>query len=94
MQLQLSTGTCLTFHETFLTIEKKDASQSTKTLIRLSSITGMVVDTDYVFLCVEGFPRPYDFKHANVVAIKQNPSCIVGNAYELNEVYTQIQSRL
>ncbi|WP_010304583.1 hypothetical protein [Kurthia senegalensis] len=97
MHIQLSNGTLVTCNDAFLTIEKKQehpSSQSALTLISLSSITGMIVDTDYVFLCVEGFPRPYDFKHANVVAIKQNPSCIVGNAYEIMELYNQIKARL
>ena len=63
---------------------------SGKTLIKTSSITGVVFDADYLLITASGFSSPSDYKISSIADIKQYPNCIAGKHEELSEIYQDI----
>jgi hypothetical protein len=61
-------------------------------VIKLSAITAMIQNVNYLLICASGLPKPTDFKITNLADIKQFPNCIVGEEAELKEVYDAINS--
>ena len=101
-EFNLKSGTNVIVENNKITILRNDAKSAMKGLfagrtmgqmvIKLSSISGMIQNADYILICASGLPTPNEFKISNVADIKQYPNCIVGKENELKEVYDYINS--
>lgn len=56
-------------------------------MIKLSAISNIIFDVDFLILCGLGLPVPSDFRDYNKPDIKQYPNCIVGGYEELKPIY-------
>ena len=97
-----SSGTVVTIKDTVLEISREDGKSAAKALfagrtmgkmmIKVSSITGVIYNADYLVICASGLPTPTDFKIGNVADIKQYPNCIVAKPDELAALYNALSS--
>ena len=98
----LKSGTNVIVENTKITILRNDGKSAMKGLfagrtmgqmvIKLSSVSGMIQNADYLLICASGLPTPNEFKISNIADIKQYPNCIVGKENELKEVYDYINN--
>lgn len=94
---QLKSGTKVDVTQDKVIIERKSNKSSFKGLyaneaigkmaIKLSAISNIIFDVDYLMLCGLGLPIPEDFRTYNMADIKQYPNCIVGSEGELSQIY-------
>lgn len=101
-EFKLKSGTDVVVQNNKITILRNDAKSALKGLfagramgqmvIKLSSVSGMIQNADYLLICASGLPTPNDFKISNIGEIKQYPNCIVGKENELKEVYDYINN--
>ena len=61
-------------------------------MIKLSAISNIIFDVDFLILCGLGLPVPSDFRDYNKPDIKQYPNCIVGTYDELKPIYDYLLS--
>lgn len=100
----LKSGTIVEINDTKVQIKRTDGKSAVKSLfagrtmgqmvIKISSISGLIQNADYLLICASGLPTPNDFKISNIGDIKQYPNCIVGKEDELKEIYNYINSSL
>lgn len=104
MNYKLKSGTEVTITENTVEINRTDSKSAAKALfagrtmgrmvLKKSSITGLIFNSDYLFICASGLPTPTDFKISSVGDFKQFPNCIVGKNDELSEVYDALSALL
>ena len=101
-EFNLKSGTNVIVENTKITILRNDGKSAMKGLfagrtmgqmvIKLSSVSGMIQNADYLLICASGLPTPNEFKLSNIADIKQYPNCRVGKENELKEVYDYINN--
>ncbi len=94
---QLKCGTVVNITKNKVIIERKSAKSKFKgiyasegkeqIMIKLSAISNIIFDVDFLILCGLGLPVPNDFRDYNKPDIKQYPNCIVGGYEELKPIY-------
>ena len=100
----LKSGTIVEISDTKIRIIRNDVKSAAKGLLsgramgevslKLSSVTGLIQNTDILLICASGLPSPNDFKISNFSEIKQYPNCIVGKNEELLEIYLYLSEML
>ena len=99
---ELKCGTIVNITSNKIIIERKSAKSKFKgiyasegkeqVMIKLSAISNVIFDVDFLILCGLGLPVPSDFKDYNKPDIKQYPNCIVGTYDELKPIYDYLLS--
>lgn len=103
-EYNLKSGTNVSISDKLLIIERTSGKSAVKSLfagrtmgnmvVKISSITGLILNADYLIICASGLPAPSDFKISSVAEIKQYPNCIVAKQEELTEIYDYLQDML
>ena len=103
-EFNLKSGAIVQISDTKIKIIRKDGKSAVKSLfagrtmgemvIKLSSVTGIIQNDDYLLICASGMPTPNDFKITNIAEIKQCPNCIVGKPDELQEVFSYLSDMI
>lgn len=99
---EFGSGTSVIIGERKIEIDRSGGKSAMKTLfagraagfmtIKLSSVTGLIYNADYMVICASGLPTPNDFKISSIADVKQYPNCIVAKAEELKELYDYLNS--
>ena len=94
---ELKSGTKVLIDENKIVIERTSGKSAVKGLfagrtmgqmtIKISALTGLIHNADFLVICASGLPTPNDFKLSSIAEIKQYPNCIVGKEQELEEIY-------
>lgn len=103
-EFKLKSGTIVTINDSAIEILRTDGKSALKGLfagrtmgemtIKLSAVTGLIQNADYLIICASGLPTPNDFKIGSIGDIKQYPNCLVGKEDELKEIYSFIKGRI
>lgn len=96
-EFQMSSGTLIVVEEKVIVITRAATGKgSVKALltgrhlgtavIKISSVSGLILEGDHLIICGSGLPSPSDFKMTNIADIKKMPNCIIGKSEELSEL--------
>lgn len=101
-EFRLNSGTIVTIDDTKVVILRSEDKGVSKKfvagrakgelVIRLSSISSLIIYGDYLLICGLGLPTPKEFSSSNLVQIKQYPNCIVGNEEEIRGIFEYIKN--
>lgn len=104
-EFQLSSGTLVAVEEKVIVITRAangkgamkaifTGRQIGSTVIRLQSVSGLILEADHLIICASGLPSPSDFKLSNIADIKKMPNCIIGKAEELGPLNNYLEEVL
>lgn len=104
MEFNLKSGTNVRIENNKIYISRVGAKGALKGLfagrvmgemvIKLSSVSGMIQETDCLYICGSGLPTPKDFKLSSADDNKQLPNCITGPKEDLVKIFNYIDDLL
>ena len=103
-EFRLNSGTSVAIDDTkVIILRNEDKGISKKfvagrakgeVVIRLSTISSLIIYGDYLLVCGLGLPTPKEFSSSNLVQIKQYPNCIVGSEEEIRGIFEYLKKLL
>lgn len=102
MEFNLKSGTDVKITDDKIYIVRNSAKSGLKGLfagramgemvIKLSNVSGMIQNADFLIFCGSGLPSPKDFKLSNIDDVKQLPNCVTGPEKDLVDIFRYVDS--